>query len=83
MFCFGAPVFGTGSNKAIAGLAVGLLSVEVTGETARRYGADVRRLAEELSRRLGATRPTSDQKQDRGGSNDRPDRQVSREVGFR
>jgi DNA-binding IclR family transcriptional regulator len=56
MFCFGAPVFGANSDTAIAGLAVGLLSVEVSKETAARYGGDVQRLANELSRRLGATR---------------------------
>jgi DNA-binding IclR family transcriptional regulator len=82
MFCFGAPVFAAGSDRAIAGIAVGLLTVEVTGDTAARYGADVQRLAAELSRRLGAPRPP-DQKPDRGGSNDRADRQVSREAGFR
>lgn len=56
MFCFGAPVFGADSDTAIAGLAVGLLSVEVTKDTAAHYGGDVQRLANELSRRLGATR---------------------------
>jgi IclR family transcriptional regulator, blcABC operon repressor len=56
MFCFGAPVFGADSQTAIAGIAVGLLSVDVTRETAERYGNDVLRFANELSRRLGATR---------------------------
>lgn len=56
MFCFGAPVFGADRDTAIAGLAVGLLSVDVTKDTERRYGNDVVRLANELSRRLGATR---------------------------
>lgn len=54
MFCFGAPVFGADSRTAIAGLAVGLLSVDVTDETFERYGNAVARLASELSRRLGA-----------------------------
>jgi len=56
MFCFGAPVFGADNDTAIAGLAVGLLSVDVTKDTERRYGNDVLRLANELSRRLGSTR---------------------------
>lgn len=55
MYCFGAPVFGPGSNRAIAGFAVGLLSIDVTDQNAARYGADVARFAEELSRRLGAS----------------------------
>jgi DNA-binding IclR family transcriptional regulator len=57
MHCFGAPVFGAGSKAAIAGLAVGLLSVEVSKDNANRYGDDIARFAEELSRRLGASPP--------------------------
>ena len=56
MFCFGAPVFAPDSKNAIAGLAVGLLSVDVNDDTFERYGNAVSEFAGELSRRLGAAR---------------------------
>ncbi len=62
MYCFGAPVFGAGSKTAIAGFAVGLLSIEVTKQNAARYGRDVARFAEELSRRLGASPQSLEQR---------------------
>jgi DNA-binding IclR family transcriptional regulator len=54
MFCFGAPVFDANSRTAVAGLAVGMLSVDVTEATIERYGGELAALAQELSRRLGA-----------------------------
>ena len=53
MYCFGAPVFSAGSRTAIAGLAVGMLSAEVTPAVAERVGGDLAALAGELSSRLG------------------------------
>lgn len=55
MYCFGAPVFSASGQTAIAGLAVGLLSVDVNKETHDRYGEAVSMFASELSRRLGAS----------------------------
>jgi DNA-binding IclR family transcriptional regulator len=53
MICFGAPVFDATQPHAIAGLAVSLLATEIDEATGVQIGKDIRRLADELSVRLG------------------------------
>lgn len=56
MVCFGAPVFGANDDRAIAGIAIGLLSGEVNDESTAKVSNAVRTLAERLSQRLGGAR---------------------------
>lgn len=56
MLCIGTPVFAANSSSAIAGLAVGLLSAEVTTELLERLGKELVTLGSQLSSRLGGTR---------------------------
>lgn len=53
MVCFGAPVFGAADSRAVAGIAIGLLSGEVNEESTRQVSHAVRTLAAKLSHRLG------------------------------
>ncbi len=54
MHCFGAPVFDS-SGQAVAGVAVSLLSRESDPEAQESAGHAIRRLADRLSERLGAS----------------------------
>jgi DNA-binding IclR family transcriptional regulator len=54
MHCFGAPVFGSSGKHAIAGVAVSLLSHDVNPDTQEEAAHAIRRLADNLSERLGA-----------------------------
>lgn len=54
MFCVGASVWAGNDTRAIAGLAVGLLSVELTPKIMDRMGSELVEFANTLSRRLGA-----------------------------
>lgn len=56
MHCFGAPVFDSSGNRAVAGVAVSVLSLEINRETQEKAGLAIRRLADRLSKRLGAAR---------------------------
>lgn len=56
MHCFGAPVFDSHHPVAVAGVAVSLMANEVDADAQRRAGEAMRRLANRLSERLGATR---------------------------
>lgn len=56
MICFGAPVFGANDDRAVAGIAIGLLSGEVNAESTAKVSNAVRTLAERLSQRLGGAR---------------------------
>jgi DNA-binding IclR family transcriptional regulator len=56
MHCFGAPVFDSRGNRAIAGVAVSVLSLEISRESQEKAGLAIRRLADRLSERLGAER---------------------------
>ena len=53
MVCFGAPVFGASDDRAVAGIAIGLLSGEVNEESTAKVSNAVRTLAHRLSQRLG------------------------------
>jgi DNA-binding IclR family transcriptional regulator len=53
MVCFGAPVFGASDDRAVAGIAIGLLSGEVNDESTAKVSNAVRTLAHRLSQRLG------------------------------
>jgi DNA-binding IclR family transcriptional regulator len=53
MHCFGAPVFDSSGNRAVAGVAVSVLSLEINRETQEKAGLAIRRLADRLSKRLG------------------------------
>ena len=53
MICVRAPVFTATQPHAIAGLAVSLLATEIDEATGVRIGKEIRRLADELSVRLG------------------------------
>lgn len=55
MHCLGAPVFDSSSKHAVAGVAVSMLSLEVTPETQEKTGRAIRHLADRLSERLGAS----------------------------
>jgi IclR family transcriptional regulator, blcABC operon repressor len=54
MHCLGAPVFDSSSKHAVAGVAVSMLSLDVTPETQEKAGRAIRHLADRLSERLGA-----------------------------
>jgi DNA-binding IclR family transcriptional regulator len=53
MVCFGAPVFGASDDRAIAGIAIGLLSGEVNEASTKLVSHAVQALASQLSHRLG------------------------------
>jgi DNA-binding IclR family transcriptional regulator len=53
MVCYGAPVFSAGCGHAIAGIAIGLLSVDVTKSSEATMSGAVRELAARLAHRLG------------------------------
>lgn len=53
MVCFGAPITGFASPRAIGGIAVSVLEGETHAEAKRRMGELVRQFAERLSRALG------------------------------
>jgi DNA-binding IclR family transcriptional regulator len=55
MHCFGAPVFDSRGGTAVAGVAVSLLSAEVSPAAQEKAGQAIRRLADRLSARLGAS----------------------------
>lgn len=55
MHCFGAPVYDSSGRRAIAGVAVSLLSLEVNPEAQERAGRAIRKLADRLSERMGAS----------------------------
>ncbi|MGB7479663.1 MAG: IclR family transcriptional regulator [Burkholderiaceae bacterium] len=57
MRCFGAPVFGAGGRHAVAGVAVSLLTAEISREKQESAGRAIRRLADRLSQRLGGIPP--------------------------
>jgi len=61
MHCLGAPVFDSSSKHAVAGVAVSMLSLDVTPESQEEAGHAIRRLADRLSERLGATLFSSSQ----------------------
>lgn len=54
MHCFGAPVFDSTGGRAVAGVAVSMLSQEITPETELAAGNAIRQIADRLSKRLGA-----------------------------
>lgn len=56
MHCLGAPVFDSSGKHAVAGVAVSMLSLDVTPEALEKTGHAIRRLADRLSERLGANR---------------------------
>jgi DNA-binding IclR family transcriptional regulator len=53
MVCYGAPVFSASHGHAIAGIAIGLLSIDVTKSSEATMSGAVRELAARLSHRLG------------------------------
>ncbi|MBI5317829.1 IclR family transcriptional regulator [Bradyrhizobium sp.] len=53
MYCFGAPIMGFASQRAIGGIAISVLEGEVSAETERKLGGLARACAEKLSRHLG------------------------------
>lgn len=53
MVCFGAPVFNATEDHAVAGLAIGLLSGEVSDASTERISRAVRLIASQLTHRLG------------------------------
>lgn len=53
MYCFGAPIMGFASPRAIGGIAISVLEGEVTAETERMVGGLARVCGEKLSRALG------------------------------
>lgn len=55
MHCFGAPVFDSGGGRAIAGVAVSMMSHEINAQTEKAAGDAIRLVANRLSARLGAT----------------------------
>jgi DNA-binding IclR family transcriptional regulator len=54
MICFGAPVFDSSSGEAVAGVAVSMLKASATPRYRLRAAQAVMKMAQELSRRLGA-----------------------------
>jgi DNA-binding IclR family transcriptional regulator len=59
MICCGAPVFAAGSEtRAVAGVAMAMLSGQATEDDKSSLGRSVRAFADELSRRLGANPDT-------------------------
>lgn len=55
MHCFGAPVFDA-QNVVVAGIAVSLLTHDLSPETIQNAGAAMQNLANQLSSRLGSSR---------------------------
>lgn len=53
MYCFGAPIVGFSSPRAIGGIAISVLEGEVNTGTERTLGGLARACAEKLSRTLG------------------------------
>lgn len=53
MVCFGAPVFDASGTRAVAGIAIGLLSGEVNEASTNLVSHAVQALANKLSHRLG------------------------------
>lgn len=59
MICCGAPVFANGSEtRAVAGVAMAMLSGQATASDTSSLGVSVQAFAGELSRRLGASSAT-------------------------
>jgi len=54
MQCLGAPVFDSTSPHAVAGVAVSMLSLDITPASQKKAGLAIRQLANRLSERLGA-----------------------------
>jgi DNA-binding IclR family transcriptional regulator len=54
MYCFGAPVFDSSGTRAVAGVAVSMLSLDVTPQSRTKAGRAIRCLADRLSERMGA-----------------------------
>ncbi len=54
MHCFGAPVFDYTGKKAVAGVAVSMMSLDATAKVQANAGQAIRRLADRLSQRMGA-----------------------------
>lgn len=54
MICFGAPVFDSRGDEAIAGVAVSMLKAGASQRRRALAGKAVKKLAQDLSRRLGA-----------------------------
>lgn len=55
MHCFGAPVFDSSGTHAVAGVAVSMLALDITPAAQDKAGRAIRRLADRLSERLGAS----------------------------
>jgi IclR family transcriptional regulator, blcABC operon repressor len=55
MHCYGAPVFDSSGGRAVAGVAVSMLSLEMNPEAEKAVGSAIRLIADRLSNRLGAT----------------------------
>jgi len=55
MVCFGAPVFSASDDRAVAGIAIGLLSGEVNEASSNLVSHAVQSLANKLSHRLGGS----------------------------
>ena len=53
LYCFGAPILGFASRRAIGGIAISVLEGEVTAETERIVGGLARSSGEKLSKALG------------------------------
>lgn len=53
MYCFGAPILGFASPRAIGGIAISILDGDVTAETERVIGGLVRVCGEKLTKALG------------------------------
>ncbi|NLD67956.1 MAG: IclR family transcriptional regulator [Limnobacter sp.] len=57
MQCFGAPIFGTRSDEAIAAVAVSVIKAGLGARRRQELVAAIRELADAISRSLGADRP--------------------------
>ena len=57
MQCFGAPIFGTRSEQAIAAVAVSVIKAGLTARRRQELVTAIRELADAISRSLGADRP--------------------------
>lgn len=55
MHCFGAPVFDYTGTKAVAGVAVSMMAHEAGAVAQESAGRAIRRLADRLSQRMGAS----------------------------
>jgi DNA-binding IclR family transcriptional regulator len=56
MYCFGAPVFDSSGHKAVAGIAISLMAQDTTPTAQKKAGKEIRKLANLLSQRMGASR---------------------------